>query len=215
MNYVNLITSEHQTKPNFAAVVAALTQWSIDYQSTVAIGSAVDTSVMADVTAPVDTPLVQYTFGATPSLYDLDAAVGVQLDAVGLWVGLTRYVTVPSIGSITLADADFRTLLYAKIAANHWDGSMAGLQAILAKILPNSGIQLFAVDNQDMSMTIYVAGGAPTAMQLALLHGGLLVPRPEGVQIAGISLVTGPLFGLDYETTLIAGLDIGSFSAFI
>lgn len=187
MDYAGLITSEHRTRPFFVAVVALLA------------GAFADIQVAA---------------AALPGLYALDTAAGAQLDSVGAWVGLTRYQNVPTLGVVTLADADYRILLRAKIAANHWDGGMESLQAILAQIFPGGAITMYAVDNQDMSMDVYITGGTPTALQIALLKGGLLVPKPEGVRINFV-LVTGPLFGLDRNDSAVAGLDVGAFVTYL
>ena len=65
-----------------------------------------------------------------------------------------------------------------------------------------------------MSMDIYVTAGTLTPTQLALVKSGLLVPRPEGVLINGVIFLTGPLFGLDFETPGISGLDVGEFIDF-
>jgi hypothetical protein len=68
--YQALVTSEHRDKPNFMATVAANLQPYVDMQ--------VITLFM-------------------PLRYDLDNAVGTQLDAVGLWVGASRYVDLTPI----------------------------------------------------------------------------------------------------------------------
>lgn len=185
--YTALITSEHQQKPLFKAVVALTVQGACDQQN---------------------------VLETMPSLYDLDNAVGSQLDTTGVWIGLTRFQDVPTIGLVQLDDADYRTLLRAKILANHYDGGMESLNAIVAQIFPGTGVQLFVVDNQDMSMTIYLIGTL-SSLQLALLKGGLLVPKPETVLLNGIIQVTGPLFGLDQENTFVSGLDVGAFEDFL
>lgn len=186
-DYSGLVTSEHNKQPLFMAVVELYASWSADAQNLLA------------------------TF---PGLFDLDAAAGTQLDALGEWVGFPRYIFVPSLGTVTLADPDYRTLLRAKIQANHWDGQNASLQVILASLFPGTGITLFAVDRQDMSMDIYVTGGL-TPTQLALLQGGLLVPKPEGVRINGFIIITGPLFGLDFDDASISGPDVGAFATYL
>ena len=186
--YSGLVTSQHRDKPGFVAVLAALLE-----------PFARNQAVLASL----------------PGLHDLDAAAGDQLDACGTWIGLPRTVAVPSLGTVTLADADYRTLLRARVLRDHWDGSMDSLQAILGALFRGTGITLFAVDGQDMSMAIYVTGGALTPTELALLKGGLLVPKPEGVLIAGIAVVTGPLFGLDREDSSISGPDVGAFVSFL
>lgn len=187
-DYTELITSQYREQPVFVAAVALMTQHSNDNQTLLA------------------------TFAG---LFDLDTAMGVQLDELGVWAGLGRYIFVPTLGTVTLNDTDYRILLRAKILKNHWDGTNAMLQVILSQLFPGTGITLVAVDNQDMSMDIYIFGGTPTPTQLALLKGGLIVPKPEGVRINGFILVTGPLFGLDQEDTAVAGLDVGQFASYL
>lgn len=185
-DYSALVTSEYQDKPLFVSVVQLLTSWSCDLQA---------------------------VFASLPGLFDLDTAIATQLDELGQWVGFGRYIFVPTLGTVTLDDADYRTLLRAKILANHWDGTNATLQVILANLFPGTGVTLFAIDNQDMSMDIFVTGGGLTPTQLALVKS-LLVPKPEGVRINGVVIISGPLFGLDFENTSIAGLDVGSFFSY-
>lgn len=188
-DYTSLITSEHADKPLFIAVVSLLVQQAVDNQA---------------------------VLQQMQTLFDLDTAVGTQLDAIGIWVGFSRYVFVnPTLGTITLDDSDYRTLLRARILRNHWDGTNSQLQVILANIFPGTGITMFAIDNQDMSMDIFITAGTLTPTQIALIESGLLIPRPEGVLIAGYAYLTGPLFGLDFENAAIAGLDVGEFINFI
>lgn len=132
-DYTGLITSEHNQKPKFMATVTALA------------GSYAD--------------LIN-SLQSMPTVFDLDAAVGVQLDAVGLWVGITRNIDVPltgvyfsldtagvgldqgvwmgpfdpSTGVTALDDDTYRLLIRARIAANHWDGTLAGSAALLGII---------------------------------------------------------------------------------
>lgn len=186
--YSALITSEHDDKLKFVATVELLASGSVDQQN---------------------------LLSSLPGLYDFEAAVGVQLDSVGQWIGLGRYQFVPSLGTVTLDDDDYRVLLRAKILANHWDGGMESLNTILAQLFPGAGLVLFAVDNQDMSFDLYLTAGVLSSLQLALLSDGLLVPKPEGVRLNGIIDITGPLFGLDHDDTMISGLDIGAFPTFI
>lgn len=133
-DYTSLVTSEHQSAPKFMAMVAAVAQCFVDQINVVQ---------------------------SIPAAFDLDQAVGVQLDAVGLWAGITRQVKTPlnvyfsldtanlgfdqgswqgpfdpSAGLVSLDDDTFRTLIRAKIAANHWDGTLAGSAAVLAILFP-------------------------------------------------------------------------------
>src|ERR1700761_2587677 len=66
--YLDLVTSEHADKPNFNAMIAVLTQPFVDMQNLMA---------------------------SMPGLFDLDTAIGAQLDRVGLWVGISRVLKIP------------------------------------------------------------------------------------------------------------------------
>lgn len=212
-DYVALLTSEHRDKPNFVAVVRALTQPIVDRINLLA------------------------TF---PSLYDLDAAAGVQLDAVGLWVGISRLLAVPitgvyfswddvpatgwdsgtwkgdfdpNSGLIALPDDAYRALIRAKIAANRWDGTILGAESIWAQVFAGSSQRIVVQDNQDMSMTIAFAGPPLSAIQKALLTGGYFPLKPEGVRVRfyGVPVNTGPLFAWDAAAADLQGWDSGSW----
>lgn len=182
-DYSGLITSEHNKRPKFVAMVELFTSGFVDAQNV------------------LDT---------VPTLYDLDTAVGAQLDTVGIWIGFGRTVFVPGTGTVTLADADYRTLLRAKVVSNHYDGGFESLLTIIQSIFPGAA-SIYVVDNQDMSMDVFIVGTL-TPTQLALLQGGLLVPKPEGVRINGYTVIgANPAFGLDAASILINGPDIGAF----
>lgn len=184
-DYSSLITSEHRDKPRFKAVVELLV-------------SGLTDGMRALLSMPV--------------LYQFDNALGEQLDRVGAWVGLTRFVLVPSLGTVELSDADYRLLLISKIAANHFDGSFEQYQQILSSLFVGYGFQMIAVDNQDMSLDIYVTGATPTPLQLALMQGGHLPPKPEGVRINSVTVVgANPVFGTDQDNSIISGPDVGAF----
>lgn len=210
--YTNRITSEHNQQPDFMAVVEALAKPLVD---------------------------VQNVLGGMPGKFDLDNAVGAQLDDVGLWVGISRNVPVPLTGvyfsfdtagvgfdqgswkgpfdpdtGLTRLDNEtYRLVLRAKIGANHWDGTLESSKAILDSIF-GGGTFVFIQDNQDMTMTIGIAGVIPSAVFLALLANGLIPLKPEGVQI-NIVIVTSvdgnPIFGFDMSNDLVAGFDTGAW----
>jgi len=211
--YLQLVTSEHRDKPLFMAMVEMLVQPLID------IGN--------QMTELVDD-------------FDLDDAVGVQLDKVGEWIGLSRVLAIPltgvyfswddtvltgwesgtwkgdfdpSTGLTSLPDDEYRRLLKAKIAANHWDGTMEGAQAIWNLVF--AGAQTIIVqDNQDMTMTIGFVGPPLTAVQQALLTGGYFPLKPGGVRIRyyAIPVDTGPLFAWDASSPELQGWETGSWA---
>lgn len=211
-SYTDLIPSEHNSKPNFMAVLAAIVQ------------------PVADISAVIE---------SLPTVFDIDYAVGKQLDDVGLWIGQSRNLKVPltgvyfalddaivgldqgylqgpydpTSGLVSLNDDSYRQLLRAKIAANQWDGTIPSAYAFLAPVFPNNTIII--QDNGDMSMYVGTIGPALDAVTTSLLENGYLSVKPAGVSISGFvtSSVSGdPIFGLDADTTSIGGLDHGAMA---
>lgn len=198
---------------------------------------------------PKFTEMVNLVAGAFGQIYDssmqmveafsIDSAVGVQLDAVGLWVGLSRHQRVPipnsfftfndplkgwNLGSwkgpyeavegiTTLDDDTYRATLKARVGANYWDGTYEGLNEIGSSALTDFGIQCFVIDNMDMSINIYIMG-TPSIVLFEMIKRNI-VPKAAGVRVSSFTVAspTGdPLFALSVETTeFTAGLDFGSF----
>jgi hypothetical protein len=211
-DYTGLLTSEHVSKPKFSAMVAAVAQCFAD-----------QINVMQSI----------------PAAFDLDQAIGVQLDAVGLWAGITRQVATPlsvyfslditglgfdqgnwqgpfdpTTGLVSLDDGTFRTLIRAKIAANSWNGTIPGAASAYANLFAGTGSQIFIQDNQNMTMTVGVSGAIPSALLRALFSGNYLHLRPEGVLANYVvpSVNNTSLFGFDVSNQYIAGLDSGSWA---
>jgi hypothetical protein len=212
--YTDLITSQHADKPKFVALVDA-------------VSSAFDGQAQA-----------AYSLS---SAFDLDVAVGVQLDVLGQWTGISRYARVtitgvyfsfdtpglgfdqgvikgpfdPSEGLSRMDDETYRLMMRAKIGANHWDGTLPAYQSVMAQVFAGTGTQCFAVDNQDMTMSVYFAGAQPSALLSGLIKSGAIPLKPAGVRIAGYfvsSVIGAPLFGFDISSPLIAGFDAGAFA---
>lgn len=212
--YTDLITSEHNRKPNFVATL------------TVPVELAVRT---------------QEVFASMIPKFDLDSAEGEQLDFIGVWVGATRRIRTPltgiffswdgsdpgvgwdsgiwrskenESGTITvLPDDVYRTLIRAKIAANKWDGTIPGAYEVWEAVFPNSNIII--QDNQDMSMAIGVTGLPLDILTQALLTGGYIPLKPEGVRIAyyAVPVDEAPLFSWDVvDNDGLAGWGAGSWA---
>lgn len=212
-DYTGKITSEHADKPRYMAMVSAVARCFVDAQNGLA---------------------------AMPQAFDLDDAEGVQLDAVGLWVGVSRNVAAPlagvyfsfdttgvgfdqgvwkgpfdpDTGVTSLDDDTYRLLIRARIGANHWDGTLAGSKAILSQVF-GGDTHVFIQDNQDMSITVGIAGKVPSALFLALLSGGYIPIKPQAVRV-NYYLVTStdgaPLFGFDMGNQYVAGFDGGAWA---
>lgn len=145
--YLDKIPSMNRGQPSFTEMLSAL------LEPVVKAGSAAD---------------------ALPQNFDIDQAVGAQLDQVGLWVGLLRQLPVPltdtyfsfdseGLGfdegvwwaafdpeteTVSLPDDVYRVMLKLKVRCNYWDGSLEGMQSLW---------QAFLTDNQALT-------GAPTAL---------------------------------------------------
>lgn len=209
--YIKKITSEHANKPKYMAMVEATSRCFLG------AGDAAN---------------------SLPEAFDLDEAVGAQLDVVGEWVGISRNISTPLTGvyfaldtdglgfdegawqgpfdpdfGITVLDDDtYRTLIRARIGANRWDGTMEQSKAILDLVF-SGDTSVFIEDNQDMTITIGVAGKRPTALQLALLTGGYIPIKPQsvGVDYYIVPSQDGPMFGFDIDNQYVAGFDEGSW----
>lgn len=207
-DYLNLVTSEHADKPKFMAMISGVVAPLVQIQS------------LMD--------------GMRIALFDLDTPpVGDQLDIIGQWVGVSRYVNVPltgiffswdsdaalgwdmgiwqsasNAGGITiLPDAQYLLLIKARIAANSWDGTTEGAYAIFGLLFPD--LTFLIQDNENMTMAIAVIGPMDSLTQ-ALLTGGYLPLKPEGVHINEyIVTPTGPLFAWDVQSSSLDGWDTG------
>lgn len=212
-DYLSLVPSANAGQPDFMAMVRVLVEPFVDIQNT-----------LADL----------------PDDFDIDEAVGPQLDAVGVRVGLSRDLTVPITGVyfsldiagvgldqgviqgpfdpidglVSIDDETYRLFLKIKVAANSWDGSFGQLNDILGSVA-GTGTTIFAQDNFDMSYTVGVSGIVPSALFVALLRqtNDWLRPMTVNVNLIFVTSISGsPIFGLDVENNYISGLDVGAWA---
>lgn len=209
--YLDLLTSQHARKPKFRATVAASVQGLVDAQNLLA---------------------------SLPAKFDLDDAVGVQLDAVGLWVGIKREILTPiegvyfsfgvegvgfgqgywrgpyepTQGLTSLPDEFYRKLLRARIALNHWNGTIDAIADVLEGLFPDN--TFYVEDGQNMSIRIAIGGDLDT-ISAALLSGGYLTLKPGAVRLKTYfsSLPTTPVFGFGANNAYIGGFGKGSWGA--
>lgn len=210
-DYLDLVTSEFDEQPNFLAMISA------------------------NVSIPVR---IQSLLNQMIPLFDIDVAVGQQLDIIGQWVGVTRNVSIPipgvyftwdgsdsSVGwdfgtwqpsdlpaeITTLPDDAYRTIIRAKISANSWDGTTDGAYAIWDVVFPQ--FRILIQDNQNMSYSLAVIGGVVDSLTLALITGGYIPLKPEGVRVAEylVSVDANLAFAWDVESSLLGGWDEASW----
>ncbi len=219
--YTELITNYHATKPKFFDHIDLSTRPLID----------ISTATRGLVSA-----------------FDIDTAVGVQLDILGLWIGRSRIVSQPisgvyfsldidglgfdrgvwqgpydpDSGYTTLSDETYRIILKAKIAINNWDGRNDSLPPILDAALEGSGLKMQIVDNQDMTISIWVfpeTDISNVSLELiAAIRQGYLTVKAAGVWVGSIEIpaVETPsegnrFFGFDMDNEYIAGFDDGAW----
>ncbi|ANF79311.1 DUF2612 domain-containing protein [Salmonella enterica] len=219
--YTDLITNYHAGKPLFYQHVDLSTRPLTD----------VSTSLKSLITA-----------------FDIDTAAGVQLDIIGEWIGRKRIVSVPisgiyfsfdtdglgwdqgvwqgpfdpDSGYTALSDETYRVILKAKIAINNWDGTNDSLPQILDTALAGSGLRMQIVDNQDMTISIWVfpeVDISDVSLELiAAIKQGYLTVKTAGVWGGSVEIpaVETPsqgnrFFGFDMDNDYIAGFDDGSW----
>jgi Protein of unknown function (DUF2612) len=215
--YLGLVTSEHNQRPKFTAWLSAIVQ------------------PFADEIA---------LLLSLASFFDLDYAIGDQLDRTGEWILPSRYIKVPLDvyftfdddgrlgwdhgiwwtefdpleGLVRLTDDMYRLVLYCRVAANHWDGSIPAAYDIYNRLFAGTGSQILIQDNGDMSMIVAVLGKTPDAIMTALLTSGLLDLRPSAVLLDGYVFPTiddTPYFGFDVENSSISGWDTGAWGKIV
>ncbi|WP_191923761.1 DUF2612 domain-containing protein [Pantoea agglomerans] len=182
------------------------------------------------------------------SAFDIDEAIGVQLDALGEWIGRSRIVSQPisgvyfsfdtaglgwdqgvwqgpydpDAGYTSLSDETYRIILKAKIAINNWDGTNDSLPQILDSALQGSGLSMQIVDNQDMTIGVWVFPDTDisnVSLELiAAIRQGYLTVKAAGVYAGSIStpsVITpstgNKFFGFDLDNQYIAGFDDGAW----
>lgn len=80
--------------------------------------------------------------------------------------------------NVSLPDSTYRQCLMAKAAANIWNGSIPGLNAILLGLFPFRGA-CYVTDGPGRAMT-YTFNFPLSVIEVAIVSSGLL-PRPTGV----------------------------------
>ena len=212
-DYLGKITSEHRGKPRFSATVEA------------------NVSPIADA---------QAFLAGIPEAYDLDTAIGAQLDVVGEWVGISRKIQIPLVsvwfsvgiaglgvgegiwkgpydptyGIASLDDDTYRDLIRLKIKVNTWDGLVGSAQAAVDAFYGGvSGSLPFVEDGHDMTMTVCISGNRPATMRFAIFAGRYVQFKPAAVTVRSVvPSIPGPVFGIGVDNEYIAGVGAGSWA---
>lgn len=127
--------------------------------------------------------------------YDIDTAVGTQLDVLGELLGRSRRLDFqPANGPDVLDDDHYRLCLKAKVLQNQWDGKMLSLHELWESVYAGQA-DLEVIDYQDMTILARVIG-LSSLYQQELIGAGMIVPKPWGVQMnyEFADLINGSLF---------------------
>jgi hypothetical protein len=183
-DYLGRVTPYYDTLPRYMNMLAALIQPLVD---------------------------AQVMLAKLRSDFDIDTAIGIQLDQVGMWVGRTRYVTKPVTGvffgfdqptlrvgfdqgvwlgrytptdAITaLDDETYRSILKLQVLANHWDGTLASISLALNSVFPGIAIQdLGDTAPGLMSMHVLLPLADIDSLLLAILEQDFPI-KPSGVKM--------------------------------
>jgi hypothetical protein len=213
-DYLKLLPSFHRWQPQFRATVESLTSFQV---------------AMAKFVADI------------PRQFDIDEAIGVQLDVVGQWVGRDRMVKIPvdnlwfsfgdarkgwglgywkgiydqDLGITALDDESYRKLLYAKILVNNWDGTFETARNLLNSYFGSvsPGTSFFIDDHGDGSATYAMTGKIPPPLYLALFSWDYLPLEPAGMKTyyRVVSVDNTPMFGWGVQNGQVAGWGTGSW----
>lgn len=153
--YLNKITSQHKTKPNFMAWLNK------------------NLSLVDDITSVLE---------KLDDDFDIYKAIGKQQDILGDIIGRSRILDFqPADGSNPKLDDDlYRVVQLAKISINQWDGTIPGVVELWKNLFPD--YQIIIQDNQDMSMNLSIIGLTST-FEKELMSKGYIAPKPEGVRL--------------------------------
>ncbi|EJG9541535.1 DUF2612 domain-containing protein [Salmonella enterica] len=223
--YTDLITNYHATKPKFVEHIDLVTR------------------PLTETSAAINGLI---------NAFDIDHATGIQLDILGQWIGLSRVVSQPisgvyfswdtdglgydqgvwqgpydpDSGYTSLSDETYRIVLKTKTAINNWDGRNDSLPPILDAALDGSGLKMQIVDNQDMTIGIWVfpeTDISSVSLELiAAIRQGYLTVKATGVWGGSIEIpsVETPsegnrFFGFDMDNEYISGFDAGSWGTLL
>ncbi len=165
--YANLLILQYLGKPNAFATIQALVTMVIMNQLPLTVQSA----------------------------FNMDgSAVGVQLDVLGKYAGVTRTGYDLQGLPVTLNDSDFFILIKLAIVTNSAESDLNTIQTILNFFFPN---EIFVFDHKEMRMSYLIDSSIGTQNLIELFITEGLLPKPMGVQLAA-PIYTTPLvfFGM-------------------
>lgn len=147
-------------------------------------------------------------------------------DGLGYDQGVWQGPYDPDSGYMYLSDETYRVILKAKIAINNWDGRNDSLPAILDAATAGSGLRMQIVDNQDMTISVWVFPDTDISdvsrELIAAIKQGYLTVKAAGVWAGGIETPSvetpsegSKFFGFDMDNEFISGFDVGAWGVLL
>lgn len=182
--YLDLVTSEHSTKPKYMAWLSVLLTPFID-----------SIKINEDV----------------KNAFDLNTAIGAQLDIIGKWLEQPRQVDFqPTDGSSSVLNDDYyRTVLKAKVVKNQWKGTISNFYSFWNVLFKGQPLQIYLVDNQDMEPVAIIWSSSVDQMMQDLIANNYIVPKPAGLGLTVRRIDSDTTFG--FFGTEFTGFDTGTF----
>lgn len=185
--YTNLITSQYNDCPKFREWLETL------------LTPFIDTQNLANEL---------YTY------FDLETAVGKQLDMLGQIVGASRLLPFQPVDEndepldALLNDDNYRFLIKSQILRNTWDGTNQNIYDMWQTLNPD--VPLSIKDNQNMTVNAIFIGYV-NDIEKQMIEHDMIVPRAQGVKME-YSFSTPPLFAHDQDTDYYKGYDQGNWA---
>lgn len=130
--------------------------------------------------------------------FDLETAVGQQLDILGKYIGLSRQVNIFLPNQTTrLNDDDYRTLLKLKLITNNGRASTGEIKKSLYELFPDT-IRVY--DNRDMSYTYFVSDTLQDLMTVIVSERLLPLPMSVDYRLIFVSKDVTKFFGFSNYT---------------
>ncbi len=147
-------------------------------------------------------------------------------DGLGYDQGIWQGPYDPDSGYTTLSDETYRIILKAKIAINNWDGRNDSLPPILDAATAGSGLKMQIVDNQDMTISVWVfpeTDISDVSLELiAAIKQGYLTVKSAGVWAGDVETPSvetpsegSKFFGFDMDNEYIGGFDVGAWGTIL
>jgi hypothetical protein len=143
--------------------------------------------------------------------YSIGSAVGVQLDILGKYVGVTRNGFGFFAQPITLNDIDFATLIRLAIMSNNSGSSLADIQNLLFTFFPG---QILVIDHKNMHMSYLINFSLGSNNLIQLLVTEDLLPRPMGVGITVVIYAANVTKFFGFQTYEVGPSNVSPFNTY-